>query len=298
MSTTAEPDIHPAPVPAEKVRRLIEGSVYLHVDLAPDAGAADCPNRGERIDDEWIGDGRCSNPDHYHAWLRIPNQFQRNEVREKALAARARRKRLIETPGTDAYEIFESGLADVRRAVEEGGANIVKDELLGVHRMTDQIDAYQTVTAREEWEHIGDDRARLAELEEQIAETGVEPDDELVMLRDRCMRYLEQVNAEEAALREPREIEIDTFSAEQLMQRVRDVRLESETLSEFIHAESWNEWLLGTHETTRNAKGHHRTRKYPTAEALHEEAPEVLDELQIAFADLKEPIAVRAEGNS
>jgi REP element-mobilizing transposase RayT len=39
--------------------------------------------------------GKCTDPDHFHAWIRLPNQFQIRDIAEKAKAAQARKKRML-----------------------------------------------------------------------------------------------------------------------------------------------------------------------------------------------------------
>lgn len=296
--TTAEAPVDQKPTEsplAENAKRLRDASRYLHLG----EGAEQCPDRGEYVAGQWVGDGRCENPDHYHAWLRIPNQFQKTEAREKALAAKARRTRLLRTDGTDAYEILESDLLDVMAAAKIGGDKILKDELVAQHRYTDSIEAYHEVTGKAEWETISADRDRLDELERELEDNpDVPPSDELTMLRERVTAYSDEIKAAEKVMQDQHYLELDGLTVDQLIDRVREVRIEMQSMSEFIHVESWWTWLLGAHDTTRNAKGLHRTRKYPHADDLRAEEEEIISALQIAFAELEEPVRARAEGNS
>lgn len=302
MSTMAEPvetevpeeEITEAPL-ADKAKVLREGATYLHIG----PGAAECPDRGEFAGGQWVGDGRCENPDHWHGWLRVTNNFQKSEALEKAQAAQARRQKLLRTDGTDAYEILEAGIDMIRNAAKEGGDTILKDELVAQHRYVDSIEAYHEIHEKEEWDGIDADRERLTEIEADLEDNPeVEPDDETKLLRARVTAYREAIETLQKEMADKHRAELEGMSLDELVNRVREVRIEMQGTAEFVHVNGWWTWLLGVYDTTRNAKGRHRTRKYPTADDLRAEDPEIIDAIREAYEDLEEPVRVRAEGNS
>jgi hypothetical protein len=65
--------------------------------------------------------------DHFHAWVRLPNPYQRKDILEKARAARARRMRTLRDPDSDARAIIEDDLAAIR---ESGAKDILIDEMI------------------------------------------------------------------------------------------------------------------------------------------------------------------------
>jgi hypothetical protein len=59
---------------------LFRYSSWVHIG----GGAEDC---------EEAETGTCADPLHFHAWCRLPNQLQHADIRERALASKARRIR-------------------------------------------------------------------------------------------------------------------------------------------------------------------------------------------------------------
>lgn len=99
VARQAPPD--PAPVhdgEAEATRtteELFQWSAYVHAG----AGAEEC---------EHAEDGQCQDAwprgKHFHCWVTLPNTFQARDITEKALAAKARRRRTLTQDGSDGGE--------------------------------------------------------------------------------------------------------------------------------------------------------------------------------------------------
>src|SRR4051812_13441277 len=92
-ASTPEPEAAPAePERSDSTSRdrsqMFEFSGYVHVG----PGAKECEH-GE--------DGECDNAVHFHAWTRLPNPFQQQAIREKANAAKARKRRVLRDPESD-----------------------------------------------------------------------------------------------------------------------------------------------------------------------------------------------------
>src|SRR4051794_11552830 len=89
-----------APTPVQKLLRYAD---YVHVGPGADA----CPE-GEK--------GTCQDPFHFHAYCRMPNQFQHAQIREFGLAAKARRMRQLRDPDADSHQILEAEMENLLRA--------------------------------------------------------------------------------------------------------------------------------------------------------------------------------------
>jgi hypothetical protein len=57
----------------------------------------------------------CANPDHFHAWIRLPNKFQHADIHAKALASKARRMRALRDPESDASVVMDAEIAGAPR---------------------------------------------------------------------------------------------------------------------------------------------------------------------------------------
>jgi hypothetical protein len=86
--------------------QLFRYSAWVHVG----DGAQDCATAE-------IG---CTDPGHFHAWCRLPNQLQHEDIRERALAAKARRIRQMRDPEADAHEILELDMAELETSLQRG----------------------------------------------------------------------------------------------------------------------------------------------------------------------------------
>src|SRR5262245_8571172 len=104
MDATAEPQTpeQDGKVPEQEIPKkdaqkapgeLFKFSAWVHIGV----GADEC---------EHAQTGNCADPGHFHAWCRLPNQFQHQDIRERALAAKARRIRQLRDPATDGYDVL------------------------------------------------------------------------------------------------------------------------------------------------------------------------------------------------
>src|SRR3954467_14400079 len=95
-------------------KELFRWSDWVHVG----DGAEECLHRT---------DGACKNEDHFHAWIRLPNPYQRKDILEKARAARARRMRTLRDTESDARAVIDDDLDTIR---QDGDKGILVDELI------------------------------------------------------------------------------------------------------------------------------------------------------------------------
>lgn len=163
--TTEAPEA-PTPTPtvqaeAEKARpSLFKYSEWLHVG----EGAEDCTDRHT---------GRCRDEGHFHAYLRLANPYQIEDIMQKAQAAKARRMKMYRDPESDVSVILEDDLDELRAAVEEGQQD----------RPADAADDWVNPTLAILVDEIIDqdfqeDYARAVSEVDEIEDDSAEPDDD------------------------------------------------------------------------------------------------------------------------
>lgn len=253
---------------------LFRFSAWLHLGV----GADDCEHRG---------DGSCTNPQHFHAWCRLPNQFQHQDIREKALAAKARRIRQLKDPSTDAYEILESDLEEIRR-----DRAAMEEEAISKDWWKRHLQAMNEVSDREEYAHIERDRERMAEL--QAMPEGDRPADEHAELERHMTKFGADVEQRREEMEQPLRDAISAMSVDELALQVREDRIQSEGSAVFMDVYSRWQWLAGTFVSDDSLK---RQRKFLTLDALEEAAPEVVESLRELFMALESSLQRGVQGN-
>lgn len=287
-------DQEPEPDPGVQTpAQLFKYSTWVHVG----PGSEEC----ESVDEE-AGECSCGNPLHFHAWCRLPNQFQHREHREKGLAAKARKIRQLRDPETDAYAILEEEFDSLSRQGDAGKAGLV-DELLGRDWWKDYIEAVtetgeETVEGQDEdgeklYEHVERDQARYTVL--QGLPEDQRPKDEYDELTRHLAAYNEKVQKRVDELQKPRREALEKRDISSLIDEIRDDRIQSEGTDEFNFVYGQHEWHVGT----LVAPGGER--RFPSLEALQEAAPEVVAALKAAYNDLERTRNTErpaAQGNS
>lgn len=277
---------------------LFQSTSWLHVG----GGAEDC----EGIDEE-KGTNECSNPAHWHAWLRLPNQFQHKDLRDEAMAAKARKVRQLRDPESNAGGVLEYALDEVRRAAEAStdGKQAIADELAQREWWRFYQDANREVLEEEvaaehvPADHEGDLPKRYALVERDIRRLGelqaMDPDDrsqdEYSELERHVAAYYEAVNARQRELMQPLFDELMGEDVERLVDRLRDHRIDVEANEEFMHSYSIHEWVACTFVAPRGP------RKFESTAQLADQQPEVITMLKLTFDDLEQSHARSAEGN-
>jgi soluble cytochrome b562 len=287
------------PVLAHTGIPLLRYSMYLHVG----AGADKCQDGA---------DGTCGDPLHFHAWLRLPNQFQHEQIREKALAGKARRLRLLRDEDSDARIILDEELDEIRRAIErleamsgqdaevdpdsaEHPRRTLVDELVTKEWWKDQLAALKEVEEQDDFEHITEDRERMRELERAYGEAaaaatdGAMPEipEELVKLREHFEAYAQAVDKAMKELQQPKYDALKDKSVDELVDLVRDQRMEADGDATFAHIYSTWTWLLGTYTTALGPDKKHHTRRFSDLADLKEAEPEVIEAIQTSFTELE-----------
>lgn len=266
---------------------LFRYAIWVHVG----AGAEDCTEV-----DEQTGENRCSDSGHFHGFCRLPNQFQERDIRERAAAAKARKLRQLRTKDTDAFEILESGLEDVR--VEPDAEERLANELVGYDWTNDYLTAVRQVRdlddeseGAEEGEkiyaHVDKDRARYAQLQSVPEE---ERDDEYKELAEHLKHYEVAVQEHYEAIANPKRESYQAMAESDLVDLVRRKRMQFAAQEEFMNTFNVHEWLSCTY---RQPDGEPH---FADVDALRRAHPDVLRKLDETFADL-ERTAQEALGN-
>jgi hypothetical protein len=286
MSTTEHVQATDADRATQSAARLFRYSTWVHVG----PGADSCED----------AQGGCANPLHFHAWCRLPNQFQHREIRLKALAAKASRARQLRDQGTDSYEVLEGELDELLRAGELVRDAVI-DELLSKNWWKEYLEAMKDVRADETlgdgegalYEHIEQDQQRLSAL--SLMDEAERPADEFSELQSHVIAYHTAVAARHLERVKPERDALADRPMPELIDLLRTDRIAAAANEEFAHVYNSWQWLAGT----LTQPGPAGTRVFASIEALSDVAPEVIEALQEAFDDLeKTATEVSGEGNA
>lgn len=267
-----------AQAPVSVQERLFRYSAW--VAIGP--GAEDCE---DVFEDETEPRNDCANPLHFHAWCRLPNQFQHDTLREKALAAKGRRVRQLRDPATDAHDALEEALDTLFNDGEKGPLVqeiSVRDQWEDYAEAAREVGEIEDGTDDDEqpilpFAHILDDQQRLGELEAAGEET-----DELIELRTHARRYIDLVSAKVDELLKPKEAALEALDLSDLVDKVRAERIRREANTHFMTVYSRHEWAMCVY-TKPNGP-----RRFASVEQVEEVAPEVYEALRMTFDDLEQ----------
>lgn len=277
------PETSPAEV--KSVSDMFQYSAWVHVGQ----GADECEDKEN---------GSCGNPLHFHAWCRIPNSFQNASIRDKALAAKARKVRQLHDPNADAYEILEAEMEQIARAAErdETGREMLVEEILGASYWRDQLRAIKELGEEEEWKTIREDQERLRHL------TGLPEEerdaDEFSELERHCEKYEKALKDKQDEISKPQRDALSGMEIVDLIDQIRDFRIEAEANEDYMRVYSLWEWYIGTLKPRPAEKGLPNERVFGDVNHLKEAAPEVIAALEETFAQLETAMGSRsAVGN-
>lgn len=293
METTETPvtdDNQPSPEtsPAEVTDNVQMWQFSRFVHVGPDAEACD---EGE--------DGSCANPLHFHAWIRLPNPFQQAHIREKALAAKARKARQLRDPDTDSSVILDEEMDRLRVIADETeeGKRALVDDLMQAVLYRDQVTAVRELGEDEEWATVGEDMERfrhLASLPDDDRDA-----DEYGELERHLGKYDEAVREKMEAIQKPERDGLMSLSAEELVKRVRDQRVDAESNEDYMRVYSMWEWYIGTLKPVDLTAERPSVRVFDHIDRLQEAAPEVIEALEAAFTAIELAAGTKgALGNS
>lgn len=262
----------PESSPAERRDKasLLRFSDFVHVG----AGAKGCEH-GE--------DGECEDDEHFHAFIRLPNQFQRESLTEKSDAARARRLRLLRDPESDAATILDGEIEELRRLADH---EALVEEVVGFDFLKDHLAAMREVAEDEEFLHIEDDRERLRALAAMDDEH--RPEDEFRELEKHVLAYTEQVNEARTRIQQPLRDACTDKGIEDLLEMVREERINMACKEAADAAWSQWEWYIGTLRMRVPTKiDAAQMRVFPSIDALKAAPEEVIEALRLAFRDIE-----------
>lgn len=291
--TEAEQAEGVAVTPEERIFRY---SAWVHVGPGAEGCEAISEDPNEPRND-------CSNPLHFHCWCRLPNQFQHEALREKALAAKARRRRQLHNQETDAYEVLEAALDEVASRGDDA-KEVIVEELTARMRWQDYADAAREVKDEEVPEehdedgdpvlrfgHIEADSARMQELLAMPTED--RPPDEFKELEGQINAYSERVAERYEEIAKPRRDSLLALDVSALVDKLRVERVRREANEHFMSVYHRHEWLVCSYRYPGGV------RVFKSFEILDEVAPEVYEALRATFDDLEQSQNLGVEsGNS
>lgn len=275
--TTETPDTPTAetsPAEGQDAVKMWQFSSYVHVG----PGAETC-EKGE--------DGTCTDPQHFHAWIRLPNKFQQASIREKALAAKARKARQLRDPETDSSVVLDEEMermAEAARKSEEGKTAIV-EELMAATAHRDHLTALREMSEEEEWKTIGDDLDRhrhLSSLPEDERDA-----DEYGELVRHLEGYDKALEERIASIQKPERDGLMGLDVEALMEKVREGRVDAESTEDYMEVYSKWEWYIGTLKPVDLTKERPSERVFAHVDNLQAAAPEVISALETAYTSIE-----------
>ena len=263
------------------------------IDIGP--GAEGC---------EHSRDGECEDVEHFHVWCRLPNPLQHKDIRDKALAAKARKIRALRDPESDAFTIMDAELKSIE---DESFRGVLIDELLQGEWAEDYIEAQRDTEELEEFQNLDQDRAeyrRLSEAEADLSEA--ERSDELRQLEKHMTHYLDVVRGRLVEIQRPKREAFAARTMESLIDVVRSQRIEEMATAAFIDTYNTWMWFVGTYKVDP-----HPTLKRPWRGAWEEigrsdqaapgtmlgESPEVIEALKKTYNDLSVSLQRGSAGN-
>lgn len=237
------------------------------------------------------------------AFVRLPNDYQHVDIREKALAAKARRIRQYKHPETDAFEVMDSELEEIASQPEDEAKESFVRELLYRDFAEDRQKAVREVIEDEEFAHVRKDQERLLELDALDPEG--RSDDEYKEILDHLSKFAEAIDVKMADLREPRKQALMGLDVDDLKEQVREARVKQQGNIAFNDTYAFHQMLVGTLVVPEDFDPAHITpqtmpseRFFKSEDELRNYDPVAVTRLADAFESLEGNLAARAAGNS
>lgn len=292
VPTTPEPERSHAE--EETPARMHNFSDWVHV--GPGAATCDCiktvtENSGR---EHQAADGTCQDPDHFHGWVRLPNQFERKSIADKAAAAEARRLRALRDPDSGDSVILDN---EIESMVLAGDKEPLIDEIVGQNFLEDHIQAVKEVGEDEEgeWDTVEEDRERLNALRAKLPEDRDE--EEFERLGDRISRHADLVNERRDAIQEPKRAAIADKPIEELGQIVRQVRVDAMANgTRREEALKWEMYICTFQPKALDKPGFPSQRSFSSIDAFVAAAPEILEPIAHTVTSLNQDSATHLKG--
>lgn len=287
VTETQQPEVVATTAQAHKMFRY---SAYLDVG----EGAEEC---------EHSRDGQCTDIEHFHAWCRLPNPFQHTDIRDKGLAAKARKLRELRDRESNAAIVLDEQLDRVN---DPAYAEVLVDELVAVDWPSDYLEAQRDIDEQEEFKHILQDREEYARLTADGLPPEEERSEELRALDAHLDRYMAAIKDRLAEIQEPKRLSFADRSLDSLISLVRGKRVDEEADRAFLEAYDPWMWFVGTFKV----EPHHTLgrphlpmwedigrKDRPAAGTMFGESPEVITALRITFNRLSVELQRGSAGN-
>jgi hypothetical protein len=237
----------------------------------------------------------------FKAFVRLPNDYQHKDIREKAMAAKARRIRTLRNVSTDAWEVLEFEMNSIAEA--EGAAENLVHELLLEREPRDRYEAIQEVNEREEYTYVAKDQERFRTL--QAMPDDERPEEEWGELVEHLAKYAREIQAEVDKTQEPRRASLAALDLNELVDKVRDRRIDGEGRRAFNDTYSFWQTYVGTLEIPDGFDPDHitratmpRVRIFKEESELREIDPLIGVRLAEAFEVLESALMSLTAGNS
>lgn len=308
MSTTAIPtgesEVRPEAVAkTATAAKIFKYSAFVHLgDGAPECAVAVWVETPPQERTEPIP--TCEDPSHFHAWCRLPNRYQEDDIRGKAQAAKARRVRALKDPESDLAVVLDSELGPLN---DTRFLETLIEELVGEDLAEDYFEAQGDMREEEQFKHVDQDREehdRLSATERDLAEA--EQSEEYKRLGEHLRVYLEAINTRLKEIQEPKRIELRQRQFESVFEAVRSRRIDQDATQAFL--DTYNAWscYIGTFEPELHpvlrkpfkpkwAEIGHRDR--PEAGTMFGEDPLVIRELGEIYTELRQAFRQGSLGN-
>lgn len=237
----------------------------------------------------------------FEAFCRLPNDYQHKDIREKAMAAKARRIRQLKHPDTDANVVLEAELdaiAETPDALES-----LVHELLQQTYFRDRDEAHKDVQEDEKFANLRQDQERWREIDAMSPDE--RPEDEWRELTEHLGNYAMAVDKRLNEIRRPQAEALRGLGVDGLIEKVREARIEADARRVFMDTYSAWQMFVGTLKLTDDfdptkvqAHTMPRERYFPSIEAMREEDPFLISRLTEAFEALEGDLSSLTAGNS
>lgn len=270
-TVAAEATIREVEAVAEKSpQKIFRWSEWLHIG----EGAEECDERFT---------GECDDDEHYHIFVRLPNQYQIRDIAEKARAAKARKVRDLKTPDSDSNVILEEGLGTFTEADRDD----LIEELLAKD-FTDQFDATNETKELPEFETYDQDEE---EYYRQAVLSEDERSDEFAQLESIVQDFAEKRSEKLKQIQASKRAGYEQQDLDALVGLVRRNRIDVEGTDAFVQTHRQWSWYIGS----MRGRGVHddgkprlpKERFFSSINELKSAPPEVIAELGEAFQRLE-----------
>lgn len=277
-----QPVAETSPAEDRHPQELFRYSDWLHVG----PGAEDCDG-GE--------DGSCTNEMHFHAWCRLPNQFQHQSIREKALAAKARRIRAYRDADSDASAVLDGQLEEVEYTLGDAAHSTYIEEIVYKDFMKDYFEVAQEMSTEESedddpppWASIEEDRERLRVLDDM--DPTERPEAEYEELKSHIAEYQVVLEDRVKERQQPVRESLQERPMDELRNMVREERVQKESQAVYMQTYTVWEQYIGTLKPQKQGipagKPEVAERAFKDVNHLKAAAPEVVQALDDTFTRL------------